>query len=68
MVLHQPVKKYVFNVRATYQREAEKAVLHLGTLGVKCIALVYPDDSFGADGVIGVQKRFNDSQLDSGGD
>jgi branched-chain amino acid transport system substrate-binding protein len=28
MVLHQPVKKHVFNVRATYQREAEKAVLH----------------------------------------
>jgi hypothetical protein len=26
MVLHQPVKKWVFNVRATYQREAEKAV------------------------------------------
>ncbi|MEP6771510.1 MAG: ABC transporter substrate-binding protein, partial [Polaromonas sp.] len=25
MVLHQPVKKHVFNVRATYQREAEKA-------------------------------------------
>ena len=24
MVLHQPVRKYIFNVRATYQREAEK--------------------------------------------
>jgi branched-chain amino acid transport system substrate-binding protein len=56
MILHQPVKKYVFNVRATYQREAEKAVVHLGTLGIKRIALVYPDDSFGADGVIGAQK------------
>ncbi|MEO6016547.1 MAG: ABC transporter substrate-binding protein, partial [Polaromonas sp.] len=29
MVLHQPVKKHVFNVRATYQHEAEKAVTHL---------------------------------------
>jgi branched-chain amino acid transport system substrate-binding protein len=56
MVLHQPVKKHVFNVRATYQREAEKAVLHLSTLGIKRIALVYPDDSFGADGAVGAQK------------
>ena len=29
MVLHQPVKKHVFNVRSTYQREAEKALAHL---------------------------------------
>lgn len=56
MVLHQPVKKHVFNVRATYQREAEKAVLHLSTLGIKRIALIYTDDSFGADGVMGAQK------------
>ena len=26
MVLHKPVQKHVFNVRSTYQREAEKAV------------------------------------------
>jgi ABC-type branched-subunit amino acid transport system substrate-binding protein len=49
MVLHQPVKKYVFNVRATYQREAEKAVTHLHTLGMTRIAVVYADDTFGTD-------------------
>ena len=63
MVLHEPVKKYVFNVRATYQREAEKAVLHLSTLGITRIALVYPDDSFGADGVIGAQKGLTGAKL-----
>ena len=63
MILHQPVKKHVFNVRATYQREAEKAVLHLSTLGIKRIALVYPDDSFGADGVIGAQKGLTEAKL-----
>lgn len=63
MVLHQPVKKHVFNVRATYQREAEKAVAHLSTLGIKRIALVYPDDSFGADGVIGAQKGLTEAKL-----
>lgn len=63
MVLHQPVKKHVFNVRATYQREAEKAVMHLGTLGIKRIALVYTDDSFGADGVMGAQKGLQSVNL-----
>ena len=63
MVLHQPVKKHVFNVRATYQREAEKAVLHLNTLGIKRIALVYTDDSFGADGVVGAQKGLTAAKL-----
>jgi len=58
MVLHQPARKYVFNVRATYQREAEKAVTHLHTLGMNRIAVVYADDSFGADGLEGARKGF----------
>ena len=58
MSLHQPVKKHVFNVRATYQREAEKAVTHLHTLGVNRIAVIYADDSFGADGLEGARKGF----------
>ncbi|MDP3273215.1 ABC transporter substrate-binding protein, partial [Limnobacter sp.] len=56
MILHLPVKKHVFNVRATYQREAEKAVTHLNSMGITRIAIVHADDSFGADGVAGAQK------------
>ncbi|MDO8371953.1 MAG: ABC transporter substrate-binding protein [Pseudomonadota bacterium] len=63
MVLHQPVKKHVFNVRATYQREAEKAVTHLNSMGITRIGLVYADDSFGADGVAGAQKGFTAAKL-----
>lgn len=58
MSLHSPVKKYIFNVRATYQREAEKAVTHLHTMGVTRISVVYADDSFGADGLEGAKKGF----------
>lgn len=58
MVLHQPVKKNIFNVRATYQREAEKAITHLHTLGIVRIAVVHADDSFGADGLEGAAKGF----------
>ena len=37
MVLHDPVKRHVFNVRSSYQREAEKAIVHLATTGVRQI-------------------------------
>jgi branched-chain amino acid transport system substrate-binding protein len=58
MVLHQPVRKQVFNVRATYQREAEKAIAHLHTMGISRIAVVHADDSFGLDGLEGANKGF----------
>lgn len=56
MVLHEPVKKHVFNVRATYQHEAERAVAHLAATGVTRIGVVHVDDTFGADGLEGVKK------------
>jgi branched-chain amino acid transport system substrate-binding protein len=56
MTLHNPVRRHVFNVRATYQREAEKAVAHLASIGITRIALVHVDDSFGADGLAGARK------------
>ena len=63
MVLHQPVQKHVFNVRATYQREAEKAVTHLNSMGISKIAMVYPDDSFGSDGLAGALKGMATAKL-----
>jgi ABC-type branched-subunit amino acid transport system substrate-binding protein len=63
MVLHQPVQKHIFNVRATYQREAEKAVTHLASMGITRIGIVYVDDSFGADGVVGAQKGLTTAKL-----
>ena len=63
MVLHQPVKKHIFNVRATYQREAEKGVSHLGSMGITRVATIYTDDSFGADGLAGAQKGMSAAKL-----
>ena len=59
MVLHKPVQKHVFNVRSTYQREAEKAVQHLLTIGMTRIAVVYVTDSFGQDALEGAMNGFN---------
>ncbi|WP_371133267.1 ABC transporter substrate-binding protein [Hydrogenophaga sp.] len=58
MVLHTPLNPWVFNVRATYQREAAKAIEHLASLGMTRIAVLQTDDSFGADSAAGAQKGF----------
>jgi branched-chain amino acid transport system substrate-binding protein len=58
MVLHSPVNPWVFNVRASYQREAEKAVQHLLLIGMERIAVIQVDDSFGSDAATGAMKGF----------
>ena len=63
MVLHRPVHPWIFNVRAPYQREAEKAVQHLATIGLTRIALVHVDDSFGADAATGAKAGFEAARL-----
>lgn len=63
IVLHQPVNRRVFNVRSTYQREAEKAVDHLVALGMNRIAVVVANDSFGADVQQGIGRSFERAKL-----
>lgn len=63
MVLHEPVKRNIFNVRAPYQREVKKAITHLATLGVQRIGVVHVDDTFGADALAGALAGFKDNKL-----
>jgi branched-chain amino acid transport system substrate-binding protein len=63
MALHKPLQKNIFNVRSTYQREAEKAVQHLYTTGIQRIAVVQADDSFGKDAMEGASKGFEKAGL-----
>ena len=58
MLLHKPVHPWVFNVRATYQREAERAVQHLSLIGIERIGVIHVDDSFGGDLLEGAKKGF----------
>lgn len=60
MALHKPVNPFVFNVRATYQREAETIVRHLGMAGLERVGVCYVDDSFGQDGLQGALKPFKE--------
>lgn len=45
-------------MRATYQREAERAVQHLNLIGIDRIGVIHVDDSFGADLLEGARKGF----------
>lgn len=63
MVMHNPVQPHVFNVRSTYQREVQKAIEHLHTLGIVRIAVVHVDDSFGLDGLEGANKGFAKAKI-----
>lgn len=63
MVLRQPFNKLIFHLRASHQREAEKAIAHLKLVGVTQIAVVYVDDSFGIDILEGARKGFTAQQL-----
>ena len=63
MILHHPVNPWIFNVRAPYQRETEKAVTQLASMSITRIALVHVDDSFGADCATGARKGFEQVKL-----
>jgi branched-chain amino acid transport system substrate-binding protein len=58
--LHSPVHPWVFNVRATYQKEAEHLTRHLSIPGPETVAVIQVNDSFGADVAPGVLKVFKE--------
>jgi len=64
MVLHEPVNPWVFNVRAAYQREAERTIAHLSLVSVQRIAVVQVDDTFGADAAVGIRKGLANAKLE----
>ncbi len=61
-LLHKPVHPYVFNVRSTYQREAERAVQLLLEMGNTRIALVQVNDTFGQDAAQGALRGLTDQK------
>jgi len=65
MVFHKPVLPWLYNVRATYQREAERAVQHLKDIGVDRIGLIQQDDSFGADLLEGARRGLSAAKVNA---
>lgn len=54
--LREPLNRNVFHVRASYFDETERIIEHLGTLGVKKIAVFYQNDAYGKAGLEGVTR------------
>jgi ABC-type branched-subunit amino acid transport system substrate-binding protein len=63
MSLHAPLHPWIFNVRATYQAEAERLVRHLGLVGLQYVGFCVVNDSFGADAMVGAMKVFNEQKM-----
>jgi branched-chain amino acid transport system substrate-binding protein len=59
MLLRDPVQRYVFNVRASYDDEMETLVEYLTAHGAKRIAVFYQNDSFGQAGLTGLEKALD---------
>ncbi len=56
-LLHEPFKRYVINVRASYHDEAREQVDNLwNALGMRKIGVIYQDDAFGVTVLEGVKK------------
>lgn len=63
VVMHQPLHRYVFNVRAKYQDEVRKAVEQFSTIGLKEVGIIHIDDSFGHDALEGFLAAENSFKL-----
>jgi ABC-type branched-subunit amino acid transport system substrate-binding protein len=61
--LHEPFSRYVFNVRAKYRDEAVRLVDHLATVHIGRIAVLYQDNSFGKDGLVGFEEGLRKNKL-----
>lgn len=52
--LHEPMQRYVFNVRSKYREEVEKTVAQIATMGMQKLAVFASNDSFGKDALAGL--------------
>ncbi len=63
--LRYPHKPWVINVRGSYYQETEAWIAHLTEdLGIKRIAILYQDDSFGRAGLAGVNRALRKRNME----
>ncbi|MGV3742507.1 MAG: ABC transporter substrate-binding protein, partial [Burkholderiaceae bacterium] len=62
-VFHEPLHKWMFNVRANYHVEIEEIIKNISFTGHKKISLLHVDDAFGRDGLEGFNKAMAKAKL-----
>lgn len=55
-VLREPFNRNIFNVRASFNDETEKIIEQLVSVGSKKIAVVYQNNTFGKNGLDGLER------------
>ncbi len=58
MKMHQPMNRYMFNLRSPVQTEVGSIVGQLASQGINDVAVVYTDDGFGKDAMEGAKRAF----------
>ncbi|GGC63818.1 ABC transporter substrate-binding protein [Undibacterium terreum] len=61
--LHEPMQHYLFNVRTKYREEVHSAVTQLSGMGLKQIAVLASNDSFGLDALEGLKESIKKNKL-----
>lgn len=61
--LRHPVRPQLFNMRASYDDEAEALIAHLGRTGAIKVAVVYQNDGFGLSVLSAVEKALRRGTL-----
>lgn len=54
--LRTPQSSLIYNIRASYDEEAERMIRSMATIGQKNIGIAYQDDAYGKAGLDGVEK------------
>jgi len=54
--LREPFNRHIFNVRASYKDETEKIIEQLVSVGSKKIAVVYQNNTYGKNGLDGLER------------
>ncbi|WP_201494290.1 ABC transporter substrate-binding protein [Rubrivivax sp. A210] len=61
--VNDPPKREVFPLRASYQKEAERAIRQQHSIGVRSFGLLLADDAFGRDTMAGVDRVMKELKL-----
>src|SRR5438132_4183459 len=61
--MHNPMNRYLFNLRAPVQTEVASVVAQLAAQGVTDVGVIYTDDGFGKDAYDGARKAFEKHQI-----
>jgi ABC-type branched-subunit amino acid transport system substrate-binding protein len=61
--LHEPMSRYVFNVRSKYRSEVGVMIRQLSSMGLQKLGVVASEDSFGADALAGVRAAVKEQKL-----